>query len=246
MPRLKAAAALTQHGSKRRDREALAARLAMLASFCRDLTALTAGATGAIANSDVDRRAAGSRPLVRSRRASRARSPRSIAPSRRSTATPVPRSWPTGWRSGSERLRLLPRIALTVGDPSGIGPEIAVKAAADPRVLAVCRPVDLRAAHGRRARGVSGGARGRGVGPRGVRGDRVRDGGCARRQRRGDRHGADQQGRVCGGGLPWPGHTDLLAHLCGAHDAVMMFWSDAATRRARHRPHSARRCADAP
>jgi DNA polymerase-3 subunit delta' len=53
MPRLKAAAALTQHGSKRRDREALAARLAMLASFCRDLTALTVGATGAIANGDV-------------------------------------------------------------------------------------------------------------------------------------------------------------------------------------------------
>jgi DNA polymerase-3 subunit delta' len=52
MLRLKAAAALAQHGSKRRDREALAARLAMLASFCRDLTALTAGATGAMANTD--------------------------------------------------------------------------------------------------------------------------------------------------------------------------------------------------
>jgi 4-hydroxythreonine-4-phosphate dehydrogenase len=28
-------------------------------------------------------------------------------------------------------------------------------------------------------------------------------------------------------GLPWKGHTDLLAHLCGVEDAVMMFWSDA-------------------
>jgi 4-hydroxythreonine-4-phosphate dehydrogenase len=36
---------------------------------------------------------------------------------------------------------LLPLLALTVGDPSGIGPEIAVKAARDPRVTAVCRPV---------------------------------------------------------------------------------------------------------
>jgi 4-hydroxythreonine-4-phosphate dehydrogenase len=27
-----------------------------------------------------------------------------------------------------------PRIAITVGDPAGIGPEIAEKAAADPRV----------------------------------------------------------------------------------------------------------------
>jgi 4-hydroxythreonine-4-phosphate dehydrogenase len=27
--------------------------------------------------------------------------------------------------------------------------------------------------------------------------------------------------------LPWRGHTDLLAHLCGVDEAVMMFWSDA-------------------
>ena len=35
----------------------------------------------------------------------------------------------------------LPRIGITVGDPAGIGPEIAVKAAADPRVREVCEPV---------------------------------------------------------------------------------------------------------
>ena len=34
-----------------------------------------------------------------------------------------------------------PRIAITVGDPAGIGPEIAACAAADPRVLDVCDPV---------------------------------------------------------------------------------------------------------
>ena len=28
-------------------------------------------------------------------------------------------------------------------------------------------------------------------------------------------------------GLPWRGHTDLLAHLCGVDEAVMMFWSEA-------------------
>src|SRR5690606_35388960 len=27
-------------------------------------------------------------------------------------------------------------------------------------------------------------------------------------------------------GLPWKGHTDLLAHLCGVPDVVMMFWSE--------------------
>jgi 4-hydroxythreonine-4-phosphate dehydrogenase len=28
-------------------------------------------------------------------------------------------------------------------------------------------------------------------------------------------------------GLPWKGHTDLLAHLCGVDEGVMMFWSEA-------------------
>ena len=34
----------------------------------------------------------------------------------------------------------LPVIGITVGDPAGIGPEIAGKAALDPRVTAVCTP----------------------------------------------------------------------------------------------------------
>lgn len=36
---------------------------------------------------------------------------------------------------------VLPRIALTLGDPAGIGPEIALRAAADPRVRAAARLV---------------------------------------------------------------------------------------------------------
>jgi 4-hydroxy-L-threonine phosphate dehydrogenase PdxA len=35
----------------------------------------------------------------------------------------------------------LPRIALALGDPAGIGPEIALKAALDPAVRAMCRPL---------------------------------------------------------------------------------------------------------
>ncbi|MFT8245863.1 PdxA family dehydrogenase [Roseomonas sp. BN140053] len=35
----------------------------------------------------------------------------------------------------------LPRIALALGDPAGIGPEIALKAVLDPRVRAACRPL---------------------------------------------------------------------------------------------------------
>ena len=34
-----------------------------------------------------------------------------------------------------------PRVGITVGDPAGIGPEISIKAAADPKVLDLCEPV---------------------------------------------------------------------------------------------------------
>jgi 4-hydroxythreonine-4-phosphate dehydrogenase len=37
--------------------------------------------------------------------------------------------------------RAKPRVGITVGDPAGIGPEIALKAAADPAVLDVCEPI---------------------------------------------------------------------------------------------------------
>ena len=37
--------------------------------------------------------------------------------------------------------RPLPRIAIALGDPAGIGPEIALKAALDPGVLGWCRPL---------------------------------------------------------------------------------------------------------
>jgi 4-hydroxy-L-threonine phosphate dehydrogenase PdxA len=36
---------------------------------------------------------------------------------------------------------MLPRVAIALGDPAGIGPEIAIKAAQDPRVLAIARPM---------------------------------------------------------------------------------------------------------
>ncbi len=48
----------------------------------------------------------------------------------------------------------LPRIAIATGDPAGIGPEIALKTARDPRVTQVCRPLivgdpSVLAAHAR-------------------------------------------------------------------------------------------------
>ena len=116
-----------------------------------------------------------------------------------------------------------PRIAITAGDPAGIGPEIGRKALGDPRVRAACEPVlygppaevgfqpgVLSAEAGRAAYEAICAA--------------VRDA---------------QAGTVDGiatapinklafarAGLPWKGHTDLLAHLTGAPRVAMMFWSE--------------------
>jgi 4-hydroxythreonine-4-phosphate dehydrogenase len=116
-----------------------------------------------------------------------------------------------------------PRVAITVGDPAGIGPEIARKAADDPRVREMCEPIlygpppgatfavgSVSAAAGRAAFDAIGAA--------------VRDA---------------QAGVVDAiatapvnklafsrAGLPWKGHTDLLAHLTGSPRVAMMFWSE--------------------
>lgn len=124
--------------------------------------------------------------------------------------------------SGGDR----PRIGLTSGDPAGIGPEIAERAARDPRVTEVCEPVvygpEADVAAGAIRPGVASAAGGRAA----------FDVVC--------RAAADAQaGRIDAfatgpinktafrlAGLPWRGHTDLLAHLTGAADVAMMFYAD--------------------
>ena len=116
-----------------------------------------------------------------------------------------------------------PRIALTVGDPAGIGPEIARKAAADPRVLDVCVPLLYGPPEGHRFEpGVLSADAGRAA----------YEAICAAVR--------DAQAGVVDGittapvnklafahaGLPWKGHTDLLAHLTGSSQVAMMFWSE--------------------
>lgn len=116
-----------------------------------------------------------------------------------------------------------PRIAITVGDPAGIGPEIARKAADDPRVREACEPVLYGPPHGVRFEpGVLTGEAGRAA----------YDAICAAV--------TDAQAGVVSAiatapvsklafsraGLPWKGHTDLLGHLTGSSRVAMMFWSE--------------------
>jgi 4-hydroxythreonine-4-phosphate dehydrogenase len=116
-----------------------------------------------------------------------------------------------------------PVVAITVGDPAGIGPEIAQKAAEDSRVTAVCEPrIYGPPSHVRFAAGVLSPEAGR------VAYEII----CTA-------VGDAIDGRVAAvatapvnklafsrAGLPWKGHTDLLAHLTRVPRAVMMFWSE--------------------
>ena len=119
-----------------------------------------------------------------------------------------------------------PRIGVTVGDPAGIGPEIARKAAADAALESVCEIVLYGPSSdhdvARFERGRVSAAAGRAAYDAVV--EATRDA---------------QAGRIdavatapinkeafAAAGLPWRGHTDLLAHLTGAPRVAMMFYAE--------------------
>jgi 4-hydroxythreonine-4-phosphate dehydrogenase len=120
----------------------------------------------------------------------------------------------------------LPIIALTVGDPSGIGPEIAIKAARDPRVTSVCRPV-LYGPHSTEEIAAFPAGEVNAEAARAAYEAITR----ATKDALAGRVDAIATAPVnkasfAAAGIPWLGHTDLLAHLCGVTDVAMMFWSD--------------------
>jgi 4-hydroxythreonine-4-phosphate dehydrogenase len=115
------------------------------------------------------------------------------------------------------------RIAITSGDPAGIGPEIARKAADDPRVRKACEPVIYGAPPGSRFKP----------------GELSAEAGRAAYETLCSAVKDARAGVVAAvatapvnklafarAGLPWKGHTDLLAHLTGSARVAMMFWSE--------------------
>jgi 4-hydroxythreonine-4-phosphate dehydrogenase len=120
-----------------------------------------------------------------------------------------------------------PRIAITAGDPAGIGPEIARIASEAPAVTAICDPV------------IYGPTTPEELAPF-TRGRVSADAGRAAYDSVVGATTDALAGRVAAivtapinkaafaaAGLPWKGHTDLLTHLTGARHGVMMFHSDA-------------------
>jgi 4-hydroxythreonine-4-phosphate dehydrogenase len=120
-----------------------------------------------------------------------------------------------------------PRIGITAGDPAGIGPEITAKAAGDAGVRSICEPV----VYGPMRSGESDGfERGRVTAAAGHAAYEaiVR----AVEDARAGRIDAIATAPInkeafAAAGLPWPGHTELLAHLTGARRVAMMFYADA-------------------
>jgi 4-hydroxythreonine-4-phosphate dehydrogenase len=113
---------------------------------------------------------------------------------------------------------------ITAGDPAGIGPEIAARAAADPRVTAACEPTVYGPPSGAHfPPGVLSAEAGRTAYDAIVRA--VSD----IRQGRADAMATAPINKEAWrlAGLPWSGHTDLLAHLTAAADVAMMFYSGA-------------------
>lgn len=114
----------------------------------------------------------------------------------------------------------LPRVAITIGDPAGIGPEIAARAAADPRVREVAEPIVYAPAEPVQVvPGVASAEGGRAAYEVIVRA--VADARAGRVDAVATAPISKQAFALAG--LPWKGHTDLLAHLCGAGEVAMMF-----------------------
>jgi 4-hydroxythreonine-4-phosphate dehydrogenase len=118
----------------------------------------------------------------------------------------------------------LPRVAITVGDPAGIGPEIAASAARDPRVRAVCEPVVMGPPPGVTvAVGQVSAAAGQAAY------DVIVAAVAAARRGEVDAIATAPVSKEAFAlaGLPWKGHTDLLGHLTGSPFVAMMFESRA-------------------
>ena len=120
-----------------------------------------------------------------------------------------------------------PRVGITVGDPAGIGPEIARKAALHPDVLALCEPIlygpssdhELTPFAPGRLSAAAGLAAYKAI-LRAV--EDAKAGHIA-----GVVTAPINKEAFAAANLPWRGHTELLAHLTGAANVAMMFYADA-------------------
>lgn len=141
----------------------------------------------------------------------------------------------------------MPDIAITMGDPAGVGPEIALKGARDPDALAVCRPIVV----GRRdalervasrlklpmpehlveptavefsARDLQPGKVQAMCGRVAVACIDAAIAGCRDGRFAAMATGPINKAALHAAGIPFPGHTELLADRTGVKDEAMMLY----------------------
>jgi 4-hydroxythreonine-4-phosphate dehydrogenase len=114
----------------------------------------------------------------------------------------------------------LPRIAITTGDPAGIGPEVAEKAAADLRVRAVCEPL-IYGSDKAFAPGKLSAEAGLAAYETIVRAVRDAQAGVVQAIAT----APINKEALALARLPWRGHTEMLAALTNTRDVAMMFYS---------------------
>ena len=121
---------------------------------------------------------------------------------------------------------LRPRIGITLGDPAGIGPEIARKAASCQEIVRICEPIlygsaDIAGEYVGRESAEAGMSSYKAV-EKAVRDvlDGVIDGVAT---------APISKSAWALAGLPWRGHTECLAALTGAAEVRMLFYSSRLT-----------------
>jgi 4-hydroxythreonine-4-phosphate dehydrogenase len=118
-----------------------------------------------------------------------------------------------------------PRVGITVGDPAGIGPEISLKAAAHPEVLAVCEPVLYGPASDAQLSAFEIGRMSAQAGQAAY--DAILHAVADARSGTIDAVATAPINKeaFAAAGIPWRGHTELLAHLTGSSRFAMMFYA---------------------
>ena len=101
----------------------------------------------ATTESDVSRAERDSQPQAARRGAQPAthRTPERFAPSKRQDAASTLKSTPARYAAAPSMS--LPRIAITMGDPAGVGPEICLHLLANESIREVCVPIIFGDAH---------------------------------------------------------------------------------------------------
>ncbi|MEP6915538.1 MAG: 4-hydroxythreonine-4-phosphate dehydrogenase PdxA [Acidobacteriota bacterium] len=119
-----------------------------------------------------------------------------------------------------------PRLGVTVGDPAGIGPELARKVAADPELAAICEVVLYGPSTDEALASFEIGRVSASAGRAAYDAIVAATADAMAATLDAIATAPVNKEAFAAAGLPWRGHTELLAHLTGAPRVAMMFYAE--------------------